>query len=173
MPTKSEENRVVIVMGVSGSGKSTVGRLVADGLASRFLDADDFHSADAIEKMRQSVPLTADDRKPWIDSLVARLNAEPDDTIVLACSALTHAIRQRFRAEVHASVTFVYLKLAYAQLATRLRQRTGHYAKEGLLESQMDTLEEPHPSADAIIIDVRTDETPAEVSARALTQLQA
>lgn len=146
----SSERSVLVVMGVSGSGKTTVGQLVAQALACPFLDADDFHSAAAIEKMRRSEALTAEDRAPWIDAIVAGLNAHSEPRLVLACSALTRAIRARLRSETQAQVRFIYLRLDAATLRARLTQRTGHFAKAGLLESQLDTLEEPH---DAVVID--------------------
>ena len=136
-------------MGVSGSGKTTISRLLADALGWTFIDADDFHSSSNVEKMRRGIPLTEDDRKPRLDALIARLNGAPDTRIVLACSALTHAIRQRFREETSSEVVFVYLAVNAAQLRKRLIERKGHYAKVDLLESQLATLEEPH---DAIVV---------------------
>jgi gluconokinase len=146
------ENLVMIVMGVSGSGKTTVGSALAQQIGATFLDADAFHSAANIEKMRQSIPLTAADRAPWIDAMVARLNQNAPAQQVLACSALTREIRARFRAETQAPVVFVYLRVEYAKLHERLIQRTGHYATVGLLASQLETLEEPQESdGDALV----------------------
>jgi gluconokinase len=133
----------LIVMGVSGCGKSTVGSELAARLGWTFLDADDFHSPANIEKMRRALPLDADDRRPWIDALIARLNSEPQAPAVLACSALTREIRARFRTEIHAKVEFVYLKADYARLYERLTERQHHFAKVGLLASQFETLQEP------------------------------
>jgi gluconokinase len=153
-------------MGVSGSGKTTIGRMLAESLDWTFIDADDFHSAANIEKMRQSIPLDAEDRKPWLDALIARLNRDPQGQLVLACSALTRAIRARLHAETQVEVLFVYLKADYAQLHARLLERTGHFAKAGLLASQFATLEEPE---DALVIDA--DDTPELLCARIRAQL--
>lgn len=164
--TESSASPVVIVMGVSGSGKTTVGRALAAALGWAFSDADDYHSLVNVEKMRQSIALTTADRGPWLDALIARLNQEPRGRLVLACSALTRAIRQRFRDEVRAPVVFVYLKLDRARLERRLLARQGHFAKAGLLASQLATLEEPH---NALVIDAEA--APDVVTARVCAQL--
>jgi gluconokinase len=134
---------VIVVMGASGSGKSTLGRALAERLGWAFVEADDYHSLANVDKMRRGIPLDETDRKPWIDALVAALNRAPNTDHVLACSALTEAIRVRLRDEIHASVRFIYLALAPVELRARLRQREGHYAGESLLDSQIETLEEP------------------------------
>jgi gluconokinase len=133
----------IIVMGVSGCGKSTVGQRLAQRLGWSFVEGDDFHSERAIDKMRRSIPLTEIDRKPWIDALVERLRAEANGCAVLACSALTHVIRERFRRESDGPVEFVYLKLDADRLRARLNARTHHFAKADLLDSQLATLQEP------------------------------
>jgi gluconokinase len=156
----------LILMGVSGSGKTTVGRLLAQRLAWTFLDADDFHPAANIEKMRQSIPLTDADRKPWLDALIARLNQEPQVHNVLACSALTHAIRQRLNQETKAPCRFVYLKADYAVLYERLANRRDHFAKPGLLESQLATLEVPD---DALVVDA--EQPPESICDRIVAEL--
>ncbi|MET0391464.1 MAG: gluconokinase, GntK/IdnK-type, partial [Polyangiales bacterium] len=157
----------LLVIGISGSGKTTIGKLIASQLGWPFLDADDFHSSASIDKMSRSVPLTDADRKPWIDALITRLNEHPDASEVLACSALTAAIRARFTQETLAAVRFVYLKIDHDRALQRLNARQGHYAKAGLLQSQLATLEEP---SDAIVVEA--DDTPAEDTAqRVLAQL--
>lgn len=141
---------VIVVMGVSGSGKTTVGSLLATSLGWEFADADDYHSRENVEKMSLGVPLTDVDRIPWLQSLRARigewLTSETDG--VLACSALRQAYRNRLR--INKDVHFVYLKGTRHLLAERLLQRRDHYMKQSMLESQLATLEEP---ADAVVED--------------------
>lgn len=163
MATEPNTRVVVIVMGVSGSGKTTVGRLLASACGWAFVDADDFHLPANIAKMKRAIGLTAADRKPWIDAVIAHLNAATSSRVVLACSALTHDIRERFRTETRARVVFAYLRVERAVLHERLLQRTGHFAHADLLASQLATLEEPKH---AITIDVAADDTPERVSER-------
>ena len=134
---------VIVVMGVSGAGKSTVGSLLASDLGWDFADADDYHSAENVEKMRKGTPLTDSDRGPWLEKLRARIEAwmEKGENGVLACSALRQAYRDRLR--VNEQVRFVYLKGEHDLLSRRLLQRPDHYMKQAMLESQLATLEEP------------------------------
>jgi gluconokinase len=137
---------IVVVMGVSGVGKTTVGAALARRLGWPFLDADDFHPAANVEKMRRGVPLTDDDRRPWLDAIgreLARRAAEGDD-VVLACSALRRWHRDALRRGARgADVRFVYLRGDYDEIDRRLRARTDHFMPESLLRSQVDTLEPP------------------------------
>jgi gluconokinase len=137
-------------MGPAGSGKTTVGKLLAAELAWDFADGDDFHSAANIEKMSRGVPLTDTDRIPWLNSIreaMLQWQAERRN-VVLACSVLKRSYRELL--EINADVKLVYLKGTYELLQERLRSRKGHYAGEQLLASQLADLEEP---ADAITID--------------------
>jgi gluconokinase len=137
-------------MGVSGSGKSTVGSQLALQLGWEFADADDYHSTTSVEKMRNGIPLTDADREPWLNylrSLIVQWITE-GNRAVLACSALKQAYRDRLRGAD--DVRFVYLKAARGVLSQRLRQRRDHYMKEFMLDSQLMALEEP---ADAITVD--------------------
>jgi ACS family tartrate transporter-like MFS transporter len=130
-------------MGVTGSGKSTVGKLVADRLAWVFLEADEFHSPENIAKMRNGIPLTDADRLPWLDAIHARLvalHAEGRD-IVLACSALKESYRQRLAKNL--PIEIVYLKGSPAFIGMRLRERQGHFAGTPILAAQFADLEEP------------------------------
>jgi len=144
---------IVLLMGVSGAGKTTVGTMLASQLGWEFADADDYHPAANVEKMRNGVPLTDADREPWLERLRALIVAwiASGKSAVLACSALKEAYRDRLM--VGAEVRVVYLKADRELLRERLLLRRGHYMKEGMLESQIETLEEP---ADAIVLDARS-----------------
>jgi gluconokinase len=135
---------IVVVMGVSGSGKTTVGRALAHDLKWRFVDADDFHSAANIARMRAGIPLTDADREPWLDSLrelVRRADVEGEG-IVLACSALRRRFRDRLGAPAH-DLRYVFLRATPELIARRLSTRTAHFMPAALLASQFETLEEP------------------------------
>jgi gluconokinase len=134
---------IVIVMGVVGSGKTTVGHLLADQLAWDFADADDFHPASNVEKIRHGIPLTDDDRWPWLQALHHAITRWLCDgrNVVLACSALKRAYRREL--EVGPDVRFVYLKGSAELIAERLRSRQGHFADDKILASQFADLEEP------------------------------
>lgn len=142
---------VVLIMGISGIGKTTIGRELAKRLGWTFLDADDDHSADAIARMASGASLTDVERGPWLERVRARLirHIEQGEHIVLACSALKHAYRQYLRA-VPADVVVVHLVAPAAVVAHRLKHRAGHFADVRLLDDQISTLE---PSRDAIIVD--------------------
>lgn len=134
---------IVIVMGVVGSGKTTIGSLLAAELGWQFADADEFHPQSNVEKIRQGIPLSDADRQPWLDRLrteIARWIAS-DSNVVLACSALKRAYRHELA--VDPQVHFVYLKGSASLIAERLRSRHGHFADEKILASQFDDLEEP------------------------------
>jgi gluconokinase len=134
---------VIVLMGVSGAGKTTVGQMLAAQLGWDFADGDDYHPRDNVEKMRNGIPLTDADRAPWLESLrnaIAGWVAAGKNT-VLACSALKEA----YRAYLYVSreVQFVYLKVSSQQLHKRLRERSGHFMTEKMLDSQLAALEEP------------------------------
>ncbi len=141
-----------IIMGVSGTGKSTIGKLLSDRTGWAFYDADDFHSPANIEKMNRGIPLTDSDRLPWLEELnhliTNTLNSNQQG--ILACSALKSQYRQILRNN-HTEVVFIYLRGSYGCVQSRIQQRTGHFMSSSLLQSQFDTLEEPQ---DALIIDV-------------------
>ena len=134
---------VVVLMGVAGSGKTTVGRRLAGELGWKFYDADDFHPPANVEKMSRGVPLTDDDRRPWLEALrgLVRDSLTRDESAVLACSALKESYRQSLLADERARL--VYLKGDYDTIFKRLTNRRGHYMKPGLLDSQFAALEEP------------------------------
>jgi gluconokinase len=149
--------RVLLLMGVSGSGKSTIGRALAERLACPFFDGDDFHPPENVTKMSSGEPLTDDDRWPWLDRL-ARLISEQlsmEETAVIACSALKKNYRVRLR-ENNDALVFIYLRGSFASIWERLRQRENHYMKPELLRSQFAILEEPD-EGEALLVDIRDD----------------
>ena len=134
---------LIVVMGVSGVGKSTVGKELANRLHCEFVDADDYHSRENIKKLAAGNPLTDDDRQPWLETLHRLLETyhSKNEDVVLACSAL----KQKYRDTIEAglSVQWVYLKSPEADIADRLAHRVGHFANPTLLHSQLEILEEP------------------------------
>ena len=150
MPS-SPPSRALVLMGVSGSGKSAVGTELSQQLGWPFLDADDFHPLANKEKMHRGEPLTDEDRLPWLEILNAelrqRLNAA--QSVILACSALKESYRKILRQDL-LNVIFVYLKVDRAILERRLAERKGHFFPKSLLDSQLATLEDPH---DAVVVD--------------------
>jgi gluconokinase len=145
----------VIVMGVSGSGKSTLGAALATAMGCPFLEGDDFHAPESVEKMRAGIPLTDDDRWPWLDRLGHAIGARvASNTIaVAACSALKGAYRTRLTEAIPAPVGFVLMDATREELLRRLTARAHHYMPASLLTSQLDTLERPWPAEPAIAID--------------------
>lgn len=152
----------LVVMGVSGSGKSTVGSALARALGWDFRDGDAFHPAANVEKMRSGAPLTDADRWPWLDAIAAHVTAleAVGGHVVIACSALRRAYRERLRAS-GARLTFVYLDGSFALIDARMKARTGHFMPASLLESQFATLEPP--AADEAAIRVAVDGEPAAI----------
>jgi len=158
---------IIVLMGVTGSGKSTVGKLLAQQLGWKFFDGDDFHSSANIEKMRRGMPLNDDDRRPWLEAIreSIRKMVERSENAVIACSALKHSYRQMLR--IAGEVVFVYLKANIDTVRERLRNRTGHFMNPDLIQSQFDTLEE---SEQALRVDASL--PPGEIVRRIRTQLQ-
>jgi gluconokinase len=141
-----------ILMGVSGTGKSTIGRRVATDLSLTFIEGDDFHPQHNVQKMAGGTPLTNEDRAPWIDALVRAINSrQPERDALVACSALTSFVRDRLRAGVTEPLHFILLTADPEILRQRLAERGQHFMKAGMLGSQLAALEWP---ADANVIDV-------------------
>jgi len=136
-------------MGVSGTGKSTIGVALADALGLPFVEGDDLHPAANVAKMAAGVPLTDADRAPWLDRVAGAL-ARP---VVVTCSALKRRYRDRLR-DAAPDVAFVYLHGTAELLAARMEGRDGHFMPTALLASQLATLEVPAPDEDAIPVDV-------------------
>ncbi len=157
---------VVIVMGVAGSGKTTIGSLLAEGLSWSFFDGDDFHPPENVAKMSSGIALTDSDRVPWLQALadlIANLLAS-NTSAAVACSALKSEYRDRLKGGAGPNtdqIRFVYLKVSPAVAHERLRKREGHFMPEELISSQFETLEEPD---DAIVVNASL--SPDEVVAQ-------
>jgi len=165
---------IVVVMGVCGCGKTTVGRALADRLGWSFFDADDFHPQANVAKMAAGVALSDEDRGPWLDRLAAEMRAvaRTGQHAVLACSALKESYRRRIARGIESAdgeegfdVRIVYLKGDAGTIEPRLAMRSGHYMPPSLLASQFAALEEP---VDAVVIDIRqtTEAQAAQIAAK-------
>jgi gluconokinase len=152
---------IAVLMGVSGCGKSTIGKILSRLTGWRMFDADDFHPPANVAKMRSGIPLTDEDRWPWLDSLNTLLREWGEsENVLLACSALKQAYRERL-ARGCRDVRWVLLKGDYDLILSRLANRRGHYMPASLLKSQFETLEEPR---DAIVVDIA--DTPEAIAQR-------
>ncbi len=145
---------IIVLMGTTGSGKTTVGQELSGRLGWRFVDGDDFHPRANVLKMSRNEPLTDADRAPWLAALRSAIEGwlRSGESVVLACSALKRAYRQEL--QVGPEVRIVYLKGSRELIEERLRSRTEHFAKIGLLASQFADLEEPSPDEDVLVVDV-------------------
>jgi gluconokinase len=142
-----------LIMGVSSSGKTTLGKALAQRLGWEFFDADDFHPPENIAKMTAGIPLSDSDRAPWLAALHYKIlsTLSADRHPVLACSALKETYRAKLLEGTH-GITVIYLKGGYDLILSRISTREDHYMKPGMLQSQFDVLEEPK---DAIVLDVK------------------
>ena len=152
-------------MGVAGSGKTTIGAKLARALHLAFLEGDDLHPAQNVERMAAGIPLTDDDGRPWLLAIAGQLRdaQRAGMGLVVACSALKRSYRDLLRSVGAADVRFIYLKGTRAILAERLANRRGHFMPPALLDSQLTTLEEPAPDEHAWVCDIR--ETPDAIVA--------
>ncbi len=155
---------VILIMGVSGSGKTTIGKMLAQKIQWQFKDADDFHPQTNIDKMHRGEALTDEDRRPWLELLRQEIDRafQANVNLILACSALKAPYRQVLDDGTD-RIKFVYLKGSIELIQQRLKKRHGHFMNPQLLKSQFDDLEEPD---DAIVVDISRD--PAK-SARQIT----
>lgn len=144
---------IIILMGVTGSGKTTIGLKLAESLGWKYFDADDFHSPANVAKMKSGVPLNDDDRKPWLESLqrLVQGNLTNEQSAVLACSALKQSYREILL--IDERVKLVHLKGDFDLIKARLTARSNHYMNPALLESQFQTLEEPEG---ALCVDIQS-----------------
>jgi gluconokinase len=162
---------ILIAMGVSGAGKTRIGEMLAERLHCAFTDGDAFHSAANKEKMHHGIPLTDEDRWPWLKTIRAAIEEKQKagETAVFTCSSLKRSYRDILRAG-DKDVCFVYLKGSREVLAERLGHHTGHFFDPSLLESQLETLEEP---GDDEAITVGIDLTPERIVDEVLKQVEA
>ena len=134
---------VIVVMGVSGCGKSTVGSLLALKLNLPFYDADDYHPTENVEKMAAGLPLNDTDRQGWLEKLNKLLKEQEHLGLILACSALKESYRKILATGLHKRITWVYLKGSYEDIWQRIQARNDHFMPPALLQSQFETLEVP------------------------------
>ena len=162
---------ILIAMGVSGAGKTLIGEMLAEKLKCDFTDGDAFHSEANKEKMHHGIPLTDEDRWPWLRTIRAAIEKEQQAgrTAVFTCSSLKRSYRDILRAGDR-DVCFVYLKGSREVLHERLQSRTGHFFDPSLLQSQLDTLEEP-AADEAITVSIEL--SPEEIVDDVLKQIQA
>jgi gluconokinase len=163
-----------VVMGVAGSGKSLIGAAFARALGVDFIDGDEYHPAESVARMAAGVPLTDDDRIPWLRSLASRIRDAKDagSGLVIACSALKRSYRDILRTDAGAAnLRFIYLRGPRALIAERLASRRGHFMPPTLLDSQLAALEEPTPDERTWVCDIRDspDTIVAALVTRALT----
>lgn len=162
---------VVVVMGVSGSGKTTVSALLAAALGCQFQEGDDLHPAANVEKMKSGTPLTDTDRLPWLHKIAEEIDGwrARDESGVLTCSALKRSYRDII-IDGRSDVTLVYLRGSYDLIHRRISARHGHFMPAALLDSQFAALEEPTPDEHPITVDVGN--RPAEIALEIVHQLQ-
>ncbi|ATF85485.1 MULTISPECIES: gluconokinase [Burkholderia] len=161
---------ILIAMGVSGAGKTRIGELLAERIGCTFTDGDAFHSAANKEKMHHGIPLTDDDRWPWLQSIRAAIEEKQraGETAVFTCSSLKRSYRDVLRGK-DADVRFVYLHGTVEVLSERLKTRTGHFFDPSLLNSQLDTLEVPGEDE---AVQVSIDQTPEQMVDEVLAKLK-
>jgi carbohydrate kinase (thermoresistant glucokinase family) len=162
---------IAVVMGVSGSGKTTVAALVSAALGCQFQEGDDLHPAENVEKMHGGTPLTDGDRMPWLHKIAEKIDAwrAKGESGVLTCSALKRSYRDMIIGH-RREVTLIYLKGSYDLIRRRLAARDDHFMPLALLDSQFATLQEPTPDELAIIVDVGG--RPEEIAAEIVRQLE-
>ncbi len=162
----------IIVMGVSGCGKSTVGAELAEELGIPFQEGDRLHPKANVEKMSAGIPLTDEDRWPWLDLVGAELRQGYEaGGVVISCSALKKSYRERLRTACGGPLAFVFLEGSVELLTSRMGARKGHFMPLSLLKTQLDTLEVP--TGEPGVVTVNIDATPDEIVERALTGLKA
>jgi gluconokinase len=163
----------IIVMGVSGSGKTSIAQKLADLLHLTFVEGDQLHPASNVEKMSKGIPLTDEDRMPWFDRIGDTMKASlhRGEGVLVSCSALKRSYRERLRAAADGHLFFVYLEGSKALLTRRMGERKGHFMPTSLLESQLATLEVPTGEAGVVTVDI--DDTVDNIAAEAVKRLAA
>ncbi|WP_425518890.1 gluconokinase [Rhizobium indicum] len=173
MSEQMDKPHAIIVMGVSGCGKSSVGEKLAEALHLAFVEGDALHPAANVEKMSKGIPLTDEDRMPWLDRIGEDIKAslEKSKGIIVSCSALKRLYRDRLRAAAGGNLFFVYLEGSRALLMKRMGERKGHFMPVSLLDSQLATLEPPTGEPGVVTVDI--DDTIEGIAATALKSLAA
>ena len=163
-----DEKPLIVVMGVAGSGKTTVASQLAEKLGVPFVEGDSLHPPANVKKMASGIPLTDEDRLPWLEAIGERMEVEraTGHGVVVACSALKHAYRDILRANVHGKMHFLLLDGSRQLISERMKKRKGHFMPPALLDSQFATLEKPTPDEHAVILDIshQPDELVAEAA---------
>ncbi|QRM43008.1 gluconokinase [Rhizobium sp. BG4] len=156
MPEINRKPHAIIVMGVSGSGKSSIGEKLAEALSLRFVEGDQLHPRANVEKMSKGIPLTDDDRMPWLDLIGETIKAAlaRGEGVIVSCSALKRIYRERLRSAAGGNLFFVYLDGSKELLTDRMGHRTGHFMPASLLESQLATLEVPTGEPGVVTVDI-------------------
>lgn len=164
MPSK---NSVFIIMGVSGTGKSTIGKMLSEALHIPFYDGDDFHPEANVKKMSAGNPLNDDDRRGWLIRLNELAKAHKSKGAIIACSALKKIYRDLLGDGMGSQLTFIHLEGSFELIKSRLESRKGHFMTSTLLQSQFDTLESPK---EAIVVSISL--RPEEIVSQILEQLE-
>jgi gluconokinase len=153
---QNTEKPLIVVMGVAGSGKTTIAANLAERLGVPFVEGDSLHPAVNVKKMAAGIPLTDEDRWPWLKAIGERMEVErlTGHGVVVSCSALKHAYRDCLRKEVHGNVYFILLDGSRELITDRMKNRKGHFMPPALLDSQFATLEKPTPDEHAVILDI-------------------
>lgn len=171
---EAKSPHAIIVMGVSGSGKTSIGETLAKAFSLRFLEGDQLHPPANVEKMSKGIPLTDDDRMPWLELIGQQMASAlgNGEGIIVSCSALKRIYRDRLREAVGGNLFFVYLEGSKELLTDRMGHRTGHFMPTSLLESQLATLEVPSGEVGVVTVDIDdTIEAIAEAARKKLALL--
>jgi carbohydrate kinase (thermoresistant glucokinase family) len=154
--TQIAEKPLIVVMGVAGSGKTTIASGLAETLGVPFVEGDSLHPPANVRKMASGFPLTDEDRWPWLEAIGDRMEVErvTGHGVVVSCSALRHAYRDCLRKQVHGTVQFILLDGSRELIGDRMHQRKGHFMPPALLDSQFATLEKPTPDEHAVVLDI-------------------
>src|SRR3954463_2782779 len=153
---KAKEKPVIVVMGVAGAGKTTIASGLAERLGVPFVEGDSLHPPANVKKMAAGIPLTDEDRWPWLDAIGERMEVEraTGHGVVVSCSALKHSYRDALRKKVAGRVQFVLLDGSPELISSRMRKRKGHFMPAALLDSQFATLERPSADEHAVVLDI-------------------